>query len=122
MAKANFLESQDTDLILACRQGDQEAWATLVARYQKLIYTIPRRAGLDEDQCADIFQQTFQTLFQHIDRLEFLLIIFLHDGFAHKSAELVWVNLAFVRPSVRQLHMPVFFVALELLQLFRERR
>ena len=70
MAKANFLESQDTDLILACRQGDQEAWATLVARYQKLIYTIPRRAGLDEDQCADIFQQTFQTLFQHIDRLE----------------------------------------------------
>lgn len=69
MAKANFLESQDADLILACRRGDEEAWATLVARYQKLIYTIPRRAGLDEDQCADIFQQTFQTLFEHLDRL-----------------------------------------------------
>lgn len=70
MAKSNFLESQDAELILACRRGDGEAWAALIARYQKLIYTIPRRAGLDDDQCADIFQQTFQTLVEHLDRLD----------------------------------------------------
>lgn len=70
MAKVNFLESQDAELILACRRGDGEAWAALVARYQKLIYTIPRRAGLDDDQCADVFQQTFQTLVEHLDRLD----------------------------------------------------
>jgi RNA polymerase sigma factor (sigma-70 family) len=70
MTQPNRLERQDADLILACRRGDGDAWAALVARYQKLIYTIPRRAGLDDDQCADIFQQTFQTLFEHIDRLD----------------------------------------------------
>lgn len=70
MTQPNLLERQDADLILACRRGDGEAWATLVTRYQKLIYTIPRRAGLNDEECADIFQQTFQTLFEHLDRLE----------------------------------------------------
>lgn len=70
MVKTNFLTADDATLILACRRGDSEAWAALIARYQKLIYAIPRRAGLDEDQCADIFQQTFQTLFEHLDRID----------------------------------------------------
>ena len=70
MRKADLLEKQDSELILACRRGDSEAWAALITRYQKLIYTIPRRAGLDDDQCADIFQQTFKTLFEHLHRLE----------------------------------------------------
>jgi RNA polymerase sigma factor (sigma-70 family) len=70
MVKTNFLTAEDATLILACRRGDSEAWAALIARYQKLIYAIPRRAGLDEDQCADIFQQTFQTLFEHLDRID----------------------------------------------------
>jgi RNA polymerase sigma factor (sigma-70 family) len=70
MAKTNFLLHEDAKLILACRQGDAEAWAALVRRYQRLIYAIPRRAGLDEDGCADIFQHTFLTLYQHLDQLE----------------------------------------------------
>lgn len=39
-------------------------------RYQRLIYTVPRRAGLSEDDAADIFQICFQRLLEHIDRLE----------------------------------------------------
>lgn len=70
MAQPNFLERQDAELIAACQRGEEAAWTTLVARYQKLIYTIPRRAGLDDEQCADIFQLTFQRLFEHLDRLE----------------------------------------------------
>lgn len=70
MVNMNFSTTEDATLILACRRGDSEAWATLVTRYQKLIYAIPRRAGLDEDQCADIFQQTFQTLFEHLARID----------------------------------------------------
>lgn len=66
----NFLTTEDATLLLACRRGDSEAWAALIARYQKLIYAIPRRAGLDDDQCADIFQQTFQSLFEHLDRID----------------------------------------------------
>ena len=50
------MEPTDEALVLACRRGDAAAWETLVARYQRLIYSIPRRAGLAEDLAADVFQ------------------------------------------------------------------
>jgi hypothetical protein len=34
----------------------------LVKRYQRMIYAIPRRAGLDDDGCAYVFQRTFALL------------------------------------------------------------
>jgi RNA polymerase sigma factor (sigma-70 family) len=60
----------DRDLVLACRRGEAEAWEELVNRYQRLIFTIPLRAGLDEDQAADVFQHTFAALLEHLDRIE----------------------------------------------------
>lgn len=60
----------DEKLVLACRQGEAAAWGSLVNRYQRLIYTIPRRAGLDEDQAAEVFQRTFAKLLEHLDRIE----------------------------------------------------
>ena len=39
-------------------------------RYQRLIYAIPRRAGLSEDQTADVFQTVFARLVEHLDRIE----------------------------------------------------
>lgn len=60
----------DKELLLACRRGDEAAWETLVNRYQRLIYTIPRRAGLDEDQSADVFQEVFTTLFEKLSDIE----------------------------------------------------
>jgi RNA polymerase sigma factor (sigma-70 family) len=68
--KKTPIESEDEQLILACRRGDNAAWEKLVARYQRLVYSIPRRAGLDDDTCADVFQRTFLLLFQHLDRIE----------------------------------------------------
>jgi RNA polymerase sigma factor (sigma-70 family) len=59
----------DTELVERCRAGQQPAWNTLVRRYQRLIYTVPRRAGLSEDQAADVFQVVFSRLFEHLDRL-----------------------------------------------------
>ena len=64
------MEDSDVQLILACRRGDQLAWERLVRRYQRLIYTIPLRAGLDEDHAAEIFQDVFATLFQKLNDLE----------------------------------------------------
>ena len=60
----------DDELVRRCRAGEAAAWSTLVRRYQRLIYTVPRRAGLSEDDAADIFQICFQRLLEHIDRLE----------------------------------------------------
>jgi RNA polymerase sigma factor (sigma-70 family) len=64
------MQQSDRELLLACRRGDQAAWESLVSRYQRLIYTIPRRAGLNEDLAADVFQEVFATLFEKLDELE----------------------------------------------------
>lgn len=60
----------DEDLLQRCRAGQAAAWSALVRRYQRLIYTIPLRAGLGEDVAADIFQTTFARLFENLDRIQ----------------------------------------------------
>ena len=64
------LGREDADLIRRCRDGDQAAWESLVDRYQRLIFTIPRRAGLSDEQATDVFQEVFLTLFEKIDAIE----------------------------------------------------
>ncbi|MCI1192228.1 sigma-70 family RNA polymerase sigma factor [Calidifontimicrobium sp. SYSU G02091] len=60
----------DAALVARCRAGDRHAWAALVRRYQRLVYTVPRRAGLSEADAADVFQFTFARLVEHVDRLD----------------------------------------------------
>ncbi|HSE20138.1 MAG TPA: sigma-70 family RNA polymerase sigma factor [Pyrinomonadaceae bacterium] len=64
------MQSDDAQLLKACRQGDESAWESLIKRYQKLIYAIPRRAGLNDDEAADVFQEVFATLFTKLDSIE----------------------------------------------------
>lgn len=64
------LANSDAALVKGCRKGDQTAWNTLVDRYQRLIFAIPRRAGLSEEQAADVFQEVFLTLVEKIDSIE----------------------------------------------------
>ena len=66
---AGNLSKSDAELLRACRGGDETAWNELVDRYQRLIATIPRRAGLGEEQTADIFQEVFLTLFEKLDEI-----------------------------------------------------
>jgi RNA polymerase sigma factor (sigma-70 family) len=66
----NFQDPEsDEGLVFACRRGEANAWSMLVNRYQRLIYAIPRRAGLDEDQVAEVFQRTFTKLFENLERI-----------------------------------------------------
>jgi RNA polymerase sigma factor (sigma-70 family) len=67
---ARSLEQTDVELIAACRRGDEAAWNALVDRYQRLIITIPRRAGLSEEQASDVFQEVFLTLFEKLDEIQ----------------------------------------------------
>ena len=64
------MEISNEELVLACRRGDAVAWETLINRYQRLVYSIPRRAGLDEDRAAEIFQGVFEKLVERLDRIE----------------------------------------------------
>lgn len=63
-------QRSDADLIQSCQNGEAAAWEQLVARYQRLIYTIPRRAGLDDDAASDVFQEVFTTLYEKLDEIK----------------------------------------------------
>lgn len=60
----------DDDLLARCRAGQAVAWSTLVRRYQRLVYTVPRRMGLPDEACADVFQAAFARLVEHLDRID----------------------------------------------------
>jgi RNA polymerase sigma factor (sigma-70 family) len=60
-------ERSDAELFLECKNGSKKAWEALVRRFQRLIYTIPRRAGLSEDQAADVFQIVFTRAFENME-------------------------------------------------------
>jgi len=62
--------TDDDALVRACRAGDQAAWAALVGRYERLIYSIPRRSGLGPEATAEVFQQVFTILAEQIGQIE----------------------------------------------------
>jgi RNA polymerase sigma factor (sigma-70 family) len=64
------MQPSDEALVSACRRGDEAAWETLIRRYQRLVYTVPRRAGLDEHLSADVFQAVFVKLVEKLDLLD----------------------------------------------------
>lgn len=64
------MELSDEALLLACRSGDASAWEALIERFQRLIYAIPRRAGLNEDLASEVFQEVFATLVEKLDDIQ----------------------------------------------------
>ena len=64
------MEATDADLVRACSRGDRQAWETLVRRYERLVFSVARRSGLDEDASADVFQRVFVSLVEHVNTLE----------------------------------------------------
>lgn len=64
------LHEDDAALVARCLAGDGAAWETLVHRYQRLVYAIVRRIGLDEHGAADVFQTVFARLVEHLPRIQ----------------------------------------------------
>lgn len=64
------LDDDLVGLVARCKAGDERAWATLVKRFQRLVYAIVCRMGLDEHVAADVFQTVFERLHQHLPRLQ----------------------------------------------------
>lgn len=59
----------ERELLQACQSGDEQAWDLLVARYERLVYSIALRSGLSPEDAADVTQITFIALLDSIDRL-----------------------------------------------------
>ena len=53
--------------MLAAAAGDHRAWDSLVSRYVALLWSIALRHGLNESDAADVVQNTWLRLFEHIE-------------------------------------------------------
>src|ERR1700761_1620074 len=59
----------DERLVKECLNGNPDAWNGIVARYRKLIYSIPIKYGLSPDEAGDIFQQVCLQLLEAMPTL-----------------------------------------------------
>jgi len=57
------------ELVLAAREGDEEAWRAIVLRYVDLVWAVARGHGLDHCDAADVTQTTWLRLYEHLPRL-----------------------------------------------------
>jgi RNA polymerase sigma factor (sigma-70 family) len=60
----------DEDLVRECLAGNESAWAALVAKYTKLVYSLPLKYGLPPDEAADVFQAVWADLYLDLAKLE----------------------------------------------------
>ncbi len=61
--------ASDEALIARMRAGDERAWGAFVARYERLIYAVPRRMGLNAADAADVLQDTLAALLKGLARV-----------------------------------------------------
>jgi RNA polymerase sigma factor (sigma-70 family) len=59
----------DGRLVRECIKGREAAWAALLEKYKKLIYSIPVKYGLSTDEATDVFQETCLELVSELPRL-----------------------------------------------------
>lgn len=59
----------DAELVAACLEGHEDAWAQLVERHADLVHAIGRRCGLDDAAAADLVQEVFLALLRSLRRL-----------------------------------------------------
>lgn len=78
-------------LVEAASKGDEQAWAELVDRYGRAVWSVPRAYGLSDADAADVSQTTWLRLVEHIDRLR------------HPEAVGSWLITAAKRESYRVL-------------------
>ena len=62
--------ADDAELVARCRLREEAAWRELVRRYQRLVYSIPQRYGLDHHAATEIFTAVFSELWRSLDRVK----------------------------------------------------
>ncbi|MFI5110120.1 MAG: RNA polymerase sigma factor [Terriglobales bacterium] len=59
----------DTRLVRECLAGNEQAWAAVIEKYKRLIYSIPLRYGLASEDAADVFQAVCLEMFAELANL-----------------------------------------------------
>lgn len=63
------MPESDRPLLRACMAGDRKAWEALIQRYQRLLYAIPIRCGLSQEDAADVLQTVCVRLLENLPKL-----------------------------------------------------
>lgn len=84
----------DAKLVAAALAGDEDAWAAIIHRYKRLIYSIPVRYGASPDDAADIFQAVCVEMLGQLHRLRkveslksWLMTITAHQAYHWKKGQ-----------------------------------
>lgn len=60
----------DRELVRACRDGNERAWALLVERFSRYVFAIATQAyRLSDHDAEDVFQEVFTRTYEHLGRL-----------------------------------------------------
>lgn len=57
------------EVLTSAARGDERAWRTVVHRYKRLVYSIPRQYKFADEACDDIFQTVFTALVKELPRI-----------------------------------------------------
>lgn len=63
-------QHSDEQLAALALNGDQEAFAVLVERYQKQVFSLAYRLGGDYDEARDLAQEAFIQIYQELGRFD----------------------------------------------------
>src|ERR1044071_9540380 len=66
---AKLTEPSARELVADCLKGDNSAWEALILCYRRLIYSLPKKARMSDDDAADIFQSVCLKLYQKLSTL-----------------------------------------------------
>ena len=67
--EAPELHWPDAHLVRECLTGNDRAWAALIQRYKRLIYSVPMKYGASPEDAADIFQSVCLEMFSQLSKL-----------------------------------------------------
>lgn len=69
LALASMNERSTTELLAAASEGDTQAWAVIVQRYERLVWSVVRGYRLGDATSADVCQTVWMRLVENVDRI-----------------------------------------------------
>ncbi len=85
------LPLSDKELVRRAKEGDEKAFAELLLRYEKKIYNLAYRMLQNQEDAADVLQETFLRAFRHLKK------------FKEKSSFYTWLYRIAINVSLRKL-------------------
>ena len=69
MSPVTETETDDATLVARCLGGDTAAWESLVRRHGAVVWAVANRMDLSAEDAADVFQNTWRTAIEELDRV-----------------------------------------------------